>query len=138
MIKRILNSIETILSTISGVRYIDIDWGQGDSERVAVKMPCALIDVKEINKDYRAVGIVQGRKCTVEIRVIDINTTNTSAGAPQGQKEVYYAYLDLVERIEGAVSGAEGNRFVFEGLNRVVREDHLREMVIRYSISWRE
>lgn len=56
-IKEILLNVQERLGTaVPGLEYIDKDWGQLSYEKPAVKYPCALLDVKNINYSQEGRG----------------------------------------------------------------------------------
>ena len=120
--------------------YVDLNWGQADfyaSFPPPVKYPAALIDL--ISDDasntgaHAQIDIVQ-----VEVRIIDMVLGNSSAQAPQEQRERAFAIFDLVRQTRTLLHGWAGSAgygpLVHTGTRRENRRDGLREFKVIFRV----
>lgn len=143
--KAIINATQTILSTVTGLKYVDENWGQLDyySPNPPVQFPCGLIDI--INSTFSNIGMDktanpmnrQMNSFNLEIRIADYKLTNSSGRAPQPQKDNARHIFDLIEDIHTKLQGFRPTtmcgKLVRISQTRVMREDGIREYVIIYS-----
>ncbi|KGO89749.1 hypothetical protein [Flavobacterium suncheonense] len=146
MSKAILESIENRLSEISELKYVDEDWGQLDnySPNPPTKFPFGLIDLTNIS--YSNIGIDrtltpanrQNATGTITVTIGNIKITNSSARAPQGQKNNAWAIWDLIELVHAKLHGWHptnlAGALIRTGQQRVIRDDGIQEYRITYSI----
>lgn len=100
-IKEILLNVQERLGTaVPGLEYIDKDWGQLSYEKPAVKYPCALLDVKNINYSQEGRGR-QMADTQLTVTVANLRLAAASLLAPR--KEEAYQVIDLLERIHAAL-----------------------------------
>ena len=100
-IKEILLSVQERLgSTVPELQYIDKDWGQLSCEKPAVKYPCALLDVRNINYSQEGRGR-QMADTQLTVTVANLRLAAASLLAPR--KEEAYLVIDLLERIHAAL-----------------------------------
>jgi hypothetical protein len=119
--KELIRAIQDKLKDdISELKYIDYDWGQMDYyERPPVKFPCALIDVQ--NATYSNEGrLVQQCEATVVVRLFSLRLSNSSNGAPDGQKEKTQDFWQLVEDVNCAL---HGQIFLPTGFSSLTRKE---------------
>ena len=113
--------------------YVDLDWGQVDfyEGMPPVKFPCALIDVQ--NADFSNEGQrIQLGDVIVQIRVLDMILSRTSASAPATQREKAARIFDLLRethRLLHAWTGMPSSYGLLtrKTLARVRRKDGLHE-----------
>lgn len=141
--KEILLQLIDLIEKVSGVRYVSEDYGQIDfapTERgtYAVKFPCVLVSVTNI--EYSA----QGRRtdtaiATIAIRVANDPVSIASGKAPDSHKQQAFAILDVIEAIDSAVHGYKAEAFrqlERKGLQKSIREDALREYTMYFQTSY--
>lgn len=80
--------------------YVDKDWGQLSHEKPAVKFPCALLDIENINYTQQGGGYQQA-DTQITVTVANLRLTAASLNAPR--KEDAYQVIDLLERIHEAL-----------------------------------
>lgn len=141
----IIQNIQTRLSEVAELKYIDEDWGQLDyySPNFPVKWPCTLIDVPSANfsnlgTDKKATPINrQNAGATLSITVANMKLSNTSLHAPQTQKDNAWSVHGLIEKIHGKLQGfmpkENAGKLIRTGLERVKRDDGVQEYNISYS-----
>jgi hypothetical protein len=118
--------------------YVDLDWGQTDfyDGMPPVKFPCTLIDVQ--NAEYSNEGqLIQLGHVTVQIRVIDMILSRTSAGAPEAQREKAARIFDLLRETHRLLHGWVGTpnrygRLTRKTLARTRRRDGLHEYTMTF------
>ena len=151
MSKAILQGIQDALSTIPELRYVDEDWGQLDdySPNPPTQFPLALIDIgnlqfSDIGKDRTATP--QNRQMatgTIVISIANLKLTNSSARAPQTQKDKAWSIWDIVEsvhaKLHGTVltppPGAGGlGAMMRNNMRKVKRDDGIQEYEVTYTI----
>lgn len=100
-IKDILLSVQERLgSSVPELGYIDKDWGQLSYEKPAVKWPCALLDIENINYTQEGNG-VQMADTQITVTVANLRLTASSLLAPN--KEEAYRIIELLDRIHAAL-----------------------------------
>ena len=146
MSKEVLKSIQDILTPIPGMRYVDEDWGQLDdySSNPPTQFPLALIDIgnlqySDIGKDKTATP--QNRQMatgTIVISIANLKLTNTSARAPQSQKDKAWAIWDIVEsvhaKLHGVAVGGSAGAMMRTAMRKVKRDDGIQEYEVTYTI----
>ena len=145
--KGIIQAIQTKIQAITGVKYVDEDWGQLDyfSPNFPVKFPCVLIDVANANysnigQDKQAMPIHrQMADATISLTIANMKFTNSSGMAPQSQKDNTWSIHELIEEIHKVVQGFRtsdnATGLIRIGMNRTKRDDGVQEYTVRYSIS---
>lgn len=146
MSKEVLQNIQNALSTIPELLYVDEDWGQLDdySPHPPTKFPLALIDIgnlqySDIGKDRTVTP--QNRQMatgTVVISIANTKLTNSSARAPQTQKDKAWAIWDIVEsvhaKLHGVVVGGSAGAMMRTNMRKVKRDDGIQEYEVTYTI----
>lgn len=146
MSKEVLQGIQNTLETIPGMKYVDEDWGQLDdySPHPPTQFPLALIDIgalqySDIGKDRTATP--QNRQMatgTIVISIANLKLTNTSARAPQPQKDKAWAIWDIVEsvhkKLHGVVVGGSAGAMMRTAMRKVKRDDGIQEYEVTYTI----
>ncbi|WP_163444440.1 hypothetical protein [Flavobacterium columnare] len=142
--KNILQAIQSRLTEVSELNYIDEDWGQLDyySQNMPVQWPCCLIDIN--NLDYSNTGvdrfqtprIRQMAKASVKITLANLKLTNTSFHAPQQQKNDAWLIWELTQKIHEKLHGWNPDEncsyLIRKNLQRNLREDGVQEYQIQY------
>lgn len=107
--KQLLTDIQNRLKTVTALKYIDEDWGQLDYFNVAqpVKYPCALINIASVQYSNMAKKVQQGLG-TVVITIADLKLANSSANAPQLQKQAAWKVFDIIADVYKALHGWNG------------------------------
>lgn len=142
--KQILQNIQTRLSEIEELKYIDEDWGQIDyySPNMPVKWPCCLIDIQSgqftnISKDFSKNPKDRQRgSFAVKITLANLKLSNTSFRAPQEQKDRAWAIFELMEKIHQKLHGFSPNENCSNMLRlsfgRAQRDDGVQEYAVIY------
>ena len=104
--KQILLSIQQRLTELTGLRYIDRDWGQLQYEQPPVQFPCALIDVANIDFTQQGRGAQLG-EATVTVTIANINPVPSSALAPDPAAS--YETIDLMEEVHQKLQSCNGH-----------------------------
>jgi hypothetical protein len=143
--KAIIEAVQDLLEPTPGIKYVDENWGQLDyySPNFPVKWPCALIDVNSaqfsnIGMDKQATP--QNRQMgdyTLEVRIANLKLTNSSAKAPQAQKDHSRTIWTLIEEVHKLLQGFRPDencgKLIRTGISRVPREDSVQEYTVIYS-----
>ena len=95
-LKNIIKTIIADLQDVEGLKYIDKDWGQLSYDPPAVKYPCALVDVA--NVEYQPLQAPK-EMADLDIYITVANLTLTPSSAQCKRKNDSFATLDLLERI---------------------------------------
>ncbi|MFE3849100.1 hypothetical protein ACFX5D_14095 [Flavobacterium sp. LB3P45] len=146
MSKIVLQSIQTILDTIPAIKYIDEDWGQLDdySPNPPTQFPLTLIDIgnlvfSDIGKDRSATP--QNRQMatgTIVLSIANLKLSNTSARAPQPQKNNSWSIWDIIESIHGKLHGVKvdgsAGAMMRTAMRKVKRDDGIQEYEVTYTI----
>jgi hypothetical protein len=146
MSKQVLKSIQDILTTIPELKYIDEDWGQLDdySPNPPTQFPLALIDIgslqfSDIGRD--ATASPQNRQMatgTIVISIANLKLSNTSARAPQSQKNNAWSIWDIVqsvhEKLHGVKVESSAGAMMRTAMRKVKRDDGIQEYEITYTI----
>ncbi len=118
-------------------QYVDLDWGQVDFyETPPVKYPCALLDINAAtytNEGQLAqIGII-----TIQVRILDIVLSNTSAQAPAEQRTKathLFTILNEANRLLHGFHGEGYGRLTKQAISRVKRRDGLKEYTLTFSV----
>ena len=144
----IIQNIQDKLTLVTGLNYVDEDWGQLDyySPNFPVKWPCALIDVTGASFDN--IGIDKtatprnrqnSEDAILSITVANLKLTNTSSMSPQPQKDQAWSIWTLIEDIHKELQGfnpeAYAGKLIRKSFARVKRDDGVQEYTIMYSFS---
>jgi hypothetical protein len=114
--EEVIQSVMRLLSGVSGLKYIDKDWGQLDQTPPAVKWPCALVDFQAVEFTGTGGG-GQRARATIVITLANQRTVRTSVRSPrrEGQTEL----LRLIDDIHAALQYRTGDG-VHTELNRTM------------------
>lgn len=142
---QILQAVQTKLSEVPGINYIDENTGQLDnySPNYPVKWPCVLLDIRDarfsdlgMDKNLQPMQRQIG-EFNLEVRVANLKLTNSSAKAPTQQKEKAASIWELIEEIHKNIHGWRPNSMsgalIRRTINRVMRDDGVQEYAIIYS-----
>ena len=133
--KAVLQNIQTILSKIPELKYIDEDWGQLDdySPNPPTQFPLVLIDIgslqySDISKDRSLTPINRQMSTgTIVLSIANLKLTNTSARTPQSQKDVSWSIWDIIEDVHKKLHGicVEGSAgaMMRTNMRKVKRDD---------------
>ncbi|GAA4156689.1 hypothetical protein GCM10022217_15940 [Chryseobacterium ginsenosidimutans] len=141
----LLTNIQNKIAEITGIKYVDEDWGQLDyySPNVPVQFPCCLIDLND--GDFSNIGQDltknprnrQNGKLTVRLTLANVKLTNTSFKAPQSQKDKAWVIIGLMEEIHAKIHGfspdVNCSKMLRVGLGKTKRDDGIQEYVIYYT-----
>jgi hypothetical protein len=144
--KQFLESTQAKINEVSGINYIDEDWGQLDeySQNTPVKWPCCLIDMSSV--DFSDIGtdkkaIPQNRQegtGSITVTFANLKLTNTSFKAPQEQKDNARSILDLIEEAHGKIHGFApvlgSGKLMRKSFKRVKRDDGIQQYQVIYTI----
>jgi hypothetical protein len=136
--KQLLTDILTrINDLVPAIKYVDEDWGQLDyySPNQPVKWPAALIDVNTATFSNTG-NLGQIGTVTVRVRLADIKLTNTSANAPEMQKQKAFEIFDTLQALHQAIHGWTGSEdytgLIRQSMRRQLREDGVRIYEVIY------
>ena len=145
--KNIIQNIQNQIKDIANLRYVDEDWGQLDyySPNFPVQWPCVLIDINDVN--YSNIGRDKTKTpvnrqmadvvCT--LKVANLRLTNTSAKAPQNQKDNVWSIFNLLEEVHKKLQGfnpsAESGSLIRIRQSRQFREDGVQVYLVSYRFS---
>lgn len=144
--KEVLENIQKQLAAIPELKYIDEDWGQLDdySPHPPTQFPLALIDIgnlqfTDIGKDRSATP--QNRQMatgTVVFSIANLKLTNSSARAPQAQKNKAWAILDIAEAVHEKLHGVKvvgsAGAMMRTSMRKIKRDDGIQEYEVTYTI----
>jgi hypothetical protein len=138
--KQLLLNIQDRLNTeCSFLKFIDFDEGQLDyyAERPPVDFPCVLLDY--VSGDFtNTAGYKQQGIGMIVITIADIKLTNSSAKAPQVQKDAALKILDYKENIHHYLHGwnpfAGHGKLIRTNERKQQRDDSIKVWKITYSI----
>jgi hypothetical protein len=137
---------EKLRSSVPELQYIDEDWGQLDSysPNPPAKFPCALIDITSMS--FSNIGIDkkstpanrQMGDGTITFIIANLKLSNTSAKAPQTQKDNAWKIWEIIKKLHQTVHGwkpiENSGALIRTGLKRIRRDDGIQEYQITYSI----
>lgn len=136
--KKLLTDILNRLATVPALKYIDEDWGQFDyyNPNMPVQFPAVVIDAGQAN--YSNEGeLIQLADVQIRLRLADLKLTNTSAKAPQSQKDTAFVIFDTLEAIHKALHGWAGDstysRLIRQSSKRILRDDGVRIYEVIYT-----
>lgn len=141
--KAIIQNIQERLAEIDTLKYVDEDWGQIDyySPNFPVKWPCALIDIQagqfeNTGWDHRVKKYRQTGNLMVSVTIANVKLTNTSAMAPQRQKDhgwsIWKLYEEVHEKLQGYRPHENSGALIRQGFRRVKRDDGVQEYTLLY------
>jgi hypothetical protein len=119
--------------------YVDLDWGQCDfyaGQMPPVKFPCALLDINAATYGNEGRGVQIGT-LTVQVRIIDMVLSNSSAHAPAGQRTKaarMFALLNETNRLLHGFNGEGYGPMTKQTLSRAKRRDGLKEYALTFSV----
>lgn len=132
--------------------YVDIDWGQVDFYTgwpPPVKFRAALVDILR-NEPTDTAGNAQTDVVEIQVRIIDMILTGSSAQAPEKQREMAFAALDAAQAANALLHGwtpfgspkkdieplseGEFGPLTRTGMNKINRSDGLREFRLTYRV----
>ena len=144
--KQLLTDIQNRLATATCAdgkplfSYVDLDWGQADfyEGMPPVKFPCVLIDIQSADFSNEGQRIQLG-DVTVQIRIIDMILSRSSAAAPAEQREKAARIFDLLRethRLLHAWTGTPASYGLLtrKTLSRVRRRDGLHEYAMTFEV----
>ncbi|WP_264522157.1 hypothetical protein [Flavobacterium sp. N1994] len=144
--KAVLQNIQSILTNVPQLKYIDEDWGQLDdySPNPPTQFPLVLIDIgslqySDISKDRSLTPVNrQMATGTIVLSIANLKLTNTSARTPQSQKDNSWSIWDIVEDIHKKLHGisVEGSAgaMMRTNIRKVKRDDGIQEYEVTYTI----
>ena len=119
--------------------YVDLDWGQCDfytGLMPPVKFPCALLDINAAA--YSNEGrLMQTGIITVQVRILDMVLSNSSAQAPEGQRTKAARMFMLINETNRLLHGfhCEGyGPLTKQTISRIKRRDGMKEFALTYSV----
>jgi len=145
--KDFLENVQTKLTAVSELLYIDEDWGQLDSysPNPPAKFPCGLIDItslvfSNIGKDITANPINrQMAEGIITISIANLKLSNTSQKAPQSQKDNAWKIWEIKEKVHQQLQGwkptADSGALIRTSDKRIRRDDGIQEYQVTYSLS---
>ena len=142
--EEILKNIQTRITEIVEIKYVDEDWGQLDlfGTDIPVQFPCVVFDIKtgsfgNLGNDRKQVPQQrQIGKFVLELSVATLKLSNTSVKAPISQKNNAWKIYDLIKSIHEKLQGFSANENCGK-LNRVSyqkirRDDGVQEFRLIY------
>jgi len=137
--KELIDDIKTRIEPVTGLKYVDEDWGQLDyySGGPPVKFPCALVDIGQVQWSDNG-NQVQIGTGSVIIRIADQRISNSNVKAPVAQKTKSLSFFDLIMYIHQKLhgwSGAKNNGPLTRvAYKKVKRDDGIREVEMIYAV----
>lgn len=142
--KSILQNIQTKLSEVLELKYIDEDWGQLNLYQPPVKWPCCLIDINNVNYSNQGIDRTkkpnnrQMGKISVKITLATLKLTNTSMQSPQTQKDQAWFIWDLAQKIHEKLHGfnpeTNCSKMYRKNLMRIQRDDGVQQYEISFDV----
>lgn len=124
MIKEVLMAVEDRLKEVKELAYIDVDWGQGDKQRPAVKFPACLIGLnrENVEQQFLARGLESKYEISVKLLTITLN------------RDDKFKQYDLVEQVKDILHSKHIEYFyiIYEGCQMYTREDDVKEIVMNF------
>lgn len=145
--KTIIKNIEEQLTqNVPELKYIDENWGQLDeyAQYPPVKWPCAIIDMPSIQ--FSNIGIDCSRtpqhrqqgEANISISIANLKLGNTSANAPNTQKQQARSIWDIIEKVHACMQGFRPNNntgaLIRTNMQRTQRDDGVQEYNVTYSL----
>lgn len=145
--KQLLLNLETQMSTVTALQYIDEDWGQLDDygPHTPVKWPCCLVDFADA--DYSDIGTdrsatPQNRQQatgSITFNFANMKIGNSSKNAPINQKDQAYLLLEIIEdahkKIHGFRPEDNSGSLIRKSFRRIKRDDGIQQYRVVYTIS---
>jgi hypothetical protein len=141
--KAILLNLKQHLTQVTGIRYVDEDWGQLDdySPNPPVQWPCVLIDVSAVsysNLGQDATRIPNSRQqgeAQLTVKIANVKLSNTSVMAPpQGS-----VILDLMQQVHNRLHGyrpyERAGKLIRVSMQRSRRDDGVQVYEVNYSFA---
>lgn len=144
--KETLKSIQKKIKSVTGINYVDEDWGQLNdfAPNIPVKWPCVLINFNQgsfsdIGRSLKATPANrQQGTLNVELIVANLKLSNSSGMAPVSQKNNAFEIWNLVQKVHEAVHGwnpgDDTGAMIRSSFTRVRRSDGVQELRVIYSI----
>ena len=131
--KDIFNAVLTALKNVPDL-YVAENWGQLNIEQPPVNFPCALIDLGEATYSQLS-RQAQQADLEIQITLADLIYNGIDQGSPEEEKERELRIFDLINTLHRCLHGLSGA--TFSPMHRIhiaktIREDAIREFVIRY------
>lgn len=105
--KELYQLIVAELKTVPAIKWIDFDYGQLENDKMGLKFPCALIELKANNNDIDESGS-QEKKWTVQLRLAwDAIGARTAADTPESVLTRSLAWADVAAEVYDLLQGAE-------------------------------
>lgn len=103
--KAIYLKIKGLLQEVTSLKEIDLDYGQLETDKPAVKFPCALINIA-YPKTEDLTGKTQRVSCVVSIRLgFNIANENTSSMFSDEKTNAALSYFDTVNDVYKKLQG---------------------------------
>lgn len=137
--KELIDDIKTRIEPVTGLKYVDEDWGQLDyySPAPTVKFPCALVDIGQVQWSDTG-NRVQIGTASVIIRIADQHISNSNVKAPTAQKTKSLSFFDMIMYVHQKLhgwSGAKNNGPLTRvAYKKVKRDDGIREIEMIYAV----
>ena len=142
----ILLNIQSKLEALPGINYVDEDWGQLDDygPQPPVKWPCCLIDFS--GAQFTDIGIERSNTPqnrqegagSITLTFANLRTTNSSAKAPIGQKNVAWLLSGLMEDVHKVIHGFKpalhSGSLMRSSFRRVKRDDGIQQYQVIYTL----
>lgn len=144
--KDFLESIQTKISEVTTIPYIDEDWGQLDDygPHSPVSWPCCLFDISSVA--YSDTGldrqlVPQNRQegaALVTLTFANLKLTNTSFRSPQLQKNNAWSFHELIEQVHGKLHAwspvPTSGKLIRKSFRRIKRDDGIQQYEVIYAI----
>ena len=144
----ILSNLKQHLTAITGIRYIDEDWGQLDdySPNPPVQWPCVLIDVSAVsysNLGQDATRIPNSRQqgeAQLTVKIANVKLSNTSAMAGpkvryQQVPEIFEIMQQVHNRLHGYRPNERAGKLIRVSMQRSRRDDGVQVYEVNYSFA---
>lgn len=117
--KQAIEIVMNALKGVTGLRWVDVNLGQMNTEAPPVDYPCALVDVASV--DYSTGTRGQTGDITVEVELYFICRTPSNMAAPVEMRAQSMAHFDVIDRVNEVLHGLQitnGTRLVRSRLTR--------------------
>lgn len=139
MLKSIFMEVQARLAAVPGIRYVDENWGQLDLGQPPTQWPAVLIDYGDVPWTNTA-GKQQRGDTELVLVVANMKLTNTSARAPQRQKDQAFYILEVLNDIHLKLHGWKptdaSTALIRRRTQRVIRDDGIQEFRVVYAFTF--
>ena len=131
MIKELIRTVRQALEN-EGFAYVDYDKGQADEKQPKIKTPAGLVSITSLTNQESYRGLSYALNATLQVRVIDWVSGNSSSAAPRVQSDRWAAWYDRANRCCNVLHSLYCSMLPikFKSCEFVRRDDNLQEAII--------